>query len=69
MSAAATKRAARITVRQIASPLRRVPRQRAVLTGLGLGRIGRTRELEDTAAVRGMVRKVAHLVEIVGDTK
>jgi large subunit ribosomal protein L30 len=37
----------------------------ATLKGLGLGRIGRERELEDTPAVRGMIRKVAHMVEIV----
>ena len=56
-----------ITVRQTGSPIRRTKDQRATLIGLGLGRIGRQRELEDTPAIRGMVRKVSHMVEIVGD--
>ena len=37
------------------------------LVGLGLNKVGRTKELEDTPAVRGMIRKVAHLVEVVGE--
>ena len=57
---------AKITVKQIASPIRRKNDQRATLIGLGLNRVGRTRELEDTPSVRGMVAKVAHLVEVVG---
>jgi large subunit ribosomal protein L30 len=57
---------AKITVRQTASPIRRKGDQRATLMGLGLNRIGRTRELEDTPAVRGMIAKVAHMVEVVG---
>ncbi len=56
-----------LTVRQTGSPIRRTKDQRATLVGLGLGRIGRTRVLEDTPAVRGMVRKVSHMVEIVGE--
>ena len=56
-----------ITVRQTGSPIRRTKDQRATLIGLGLGRIGRQRVLEDTPAVRGMVRKVSHMVEIVGE--
>ncbi len=62
MSAAKTK----ITVRQTASPIRRNSDQRATLVGLGLNRIGRTSELEDTPSVRGMIAKVAHMVEVVG---
>jgi large subunit ribosomal protein L30 len=54
-----------IVVKQIASPARRPQDQRATLTGLGLGRINRTRELEDTPSVRGMVSKIPHLVRIV----
>lgn len=54
-----------IKVRQTGSPIRRPQDQRATLTGLGLGKIGRVRELEDTPAVRGMIRKIAHMVEIV----
>ncbi len=56
-----------ITVRQTASPIRRPKDQRATLVGLGLNKIGRTRVLEDTPSVRGMVAKVAHMVEILDD--
>lgn len=41
--------------------------QRATLRGLGLRRPGASAELEDTAAVRGMIRKVAHLVTVEED--
>jgi large subunit ribosomal protein L30 len=54
-----------LTVRQTASPIRRKKDQRATLVGLGLNRIGRTAILNDTPAVRGMIAKVAHMVEIV----
>lgn len=54
-----------VKVRQTGSPIRRPQDQRQTLVGLGLGKIGRVRELEDTPAVRGMIRKVAHMVEIV----
>ena len=54
-----------LVVRQTGSPIRRPKDQTATLKGLGLGRIGRERELEDTPSVRGMIRKVAHMVEIV----
>ncbi|MEL7128642.1 MAG: 50S ribosomal protein L30 [Pseudomonadota bacterium] len=54
-----------LTVRQTGSPIRREASQRATLKGLGLNKIGRTRTLEDTPAVRGMIRKVSHMVEIV----
>ena len=56
-----------IKVRQIGSPIGRPKDQRATLVGLGLNRMRRTRELEDTPAVRGMIDKVSHLVEIVED--
>jgi large subunit ribosomal protein L30 len=56
---------ARITVEQIKSPIGRPASQRATLVGLGLNRIGRRSSLEDTAAVHGMIAKVAHLVRIV----
>jgi large subunit ribosomal protein L30 len=55
-----------VRVTQVASGNGRKPGQQATLVGLGLNKIGRTRELEDTPAVRGMIRKVAHLVK-VGD--
>ncbi len=54
-----------IKVRQTGSPIRRPQDQRATLVGLGLNKIGRERELEDTPSVRGMIDKVAHMVEIV----
>ncbi|GGD58947.1 50S ribosomal protein L30 [Lacimicrobium alkaliphilum] len=54
-----------IKVRQTKSAIGRLPKHRATLTGLGLGRIGRVRELEDTPAVRGMINKVNYMVEIV----
>jgi len=54
-----------LVVRQIGSPIRRPDIQRRTLIGLGLNKMHRTRELEDTPAVRGMVAKIPHLVEIV----
>ncbi|MGV6801940.1 MAG: 50S ribosomal protein L30 [bacterium] len=54
-----------LKVRQTGSPIRRAQDQRATLVGLGLNKIGRVRELEDTPSVRGMIRKVQHMVEIV----
>jgi large subunit ribosomal protein L30 len=56
---------ATVRVRQTASPIRRPKEQRDTLKGLGLNKIGRTAELEDTPAVRGMIRKVRHMVEVV----
>ena len=61
----------RIKVTQTGSPIGRPADQRQTLVGLGLGRMSRTRILEDTPAVRGMLRKVHHLVdweEVGGDT-
>jgi len=57
---------AKITVRQTGSPIRRTGDQRATLVGLGLNRVGRVATLEDTPQVRGMIAKVAHMVEVVG---
>ena len=54
-----------LRVRQTGSPTRRPQDQRATLVGLGLNKVGRERELEDTPAVRGMIAKVSHMVEIV----
>ena len=54
-----------VTVKQIASPIRRKGDQRATLVGLGLNRMGRESTLEDTPSVRGMIAKVHHLVEVV----
>ncbi len=57
-----------VTVTQIASPIGRPKDQRATLIGLGLNKIDRTRELEDTPAVRGMIEKVSHLVRVEGES-
>lgn len=57
---------ATIKVKQIGSPIRRKSDQRATLIGLGLNKMNRVRELEDTPSVRGMIRKVQHMVEVVG---
>ena len=53
-----------VKVTQIASAAGRKPGQRETLIGLGLNKLRRTRELEDTSSVRGMLRKVAHLVRV-----
>ncbi|PCJ38897.1 LSU ribosomal protein L30p (L7e) [hydrothermal vent metagenome] len=53
-----------LKVTQIGSPIRRPKDQRATLVGLGLNKMHRTRELEDTPAVRGMIRKVRHMVKV-----
>ncbi len=56
-----------VTVRQIGSPIGRPAKQRQTLIGLGLNKMHKTRELQDTPEVRGMVRSIPHLVEIVED--
>jgi large subunit ribosomal protein L30 len=53
-----------VKVTQIGSPIGRPKDQRATLVGLGLDKMHRTRELEDTPAVRGMINKVRHLVRV-----
>lgn len=53
-----------VRVTQVASGNGRKPGQQATLVGLGLNKIGRIRELEDTPSVRGMITKVAHLVKV-----
>ena len=60
---------AKITVVQTGSPIRRKSDQRATLVGLGLNRIGRTATLEDTPSVRGMIKSIQHLVEVVEESK
>ncbi|MBN36783.1 MAG: 50S ribosomal protein L30 [Rhodospirillaceae bacterium] len=52
----------RLRVTQIGSPIGRPKDQRQTLVGLGLNKMHRTRELEDTPSVRGMINKVHHLV-------
>lgn len=53
-----------VTVTQIGSPIGRQAYQRATLIGLGLNKMHRTRTLEDTPCVRGMINKVKHLVKV-----
>ena len=60
----ADKKKATVTVTQIGSPIRRRGDQRATLIGLGLNKMHKTRTLEDTPSVRGMINKVAHLVRV-----
>ncbi len=60
----ATKKPGRVRVTQIGSPIGRRKDQRQTLVGLGLNKMHRTRELEDTPSVRGMIDKVKHLVEV-----
>ena len=54
-----------VKVQQIGSAQRRHHTQRETLVGLGLNKIGRTRDLPDTAMTRGMIAKVKHLVRVV----
>ena len=54
-----------IVVKQIRSAARRPAVQTATLKGLGLNKLNRTRELDDTPSVRGMVNSISHLVEII----
>ncbi|ADE40652.1 MULTISPECIES: 50S ribosomal protein L30 [Candidatus Puniceispirillum] len=53
-----------VVVTQTRSAIGRQADQRQTLIGLGLNKIGRTRELEDTPSVRGMINKVKHLVKV-----
>lgn len=55
----------KIIVKQVKSLIGRPESQRKVMAALGLGRIGKTKELNDSPVVRGMVAKVSHLVEVV----
>ncbi len=57
-----SKKTVRVT--QLGSSFRKKPGMRETLIGLGLDKRHKTRELEDTPAVRGMIRKVRHLVEV-----
>jgi large subunit ribosomal protein L30 len=58
-----------IKVQQTGSPIRREGTQRATLIGLGLNKIGRTKDVPDTPSTRGMIAKVAHLVRVVEEGK
>lgn len=59
-----SKASATIRVTQIGSPIGRLKDQRQTLIGLGLNKLHKTRELEDTPSVRGMINKVSHLVRV-----
>jgi large subunit ribosomal protein L30 len=56
-----------LKVTQVGSPIRRTKDQRATLVGLGLNKLHRTRELQDTPEVRGMIAKVRHMVRVEGE--
>ena len=60
----ADKKGGTVKVTQTGSPIGRRGDQRATLIGLGLNKLNRTRELEDTPSVRGMINKVSHLVSV-----
>ena len=57
----------RVKITQIRSAIRRERSQEATLVGLGLNKLHRTRELEDTPSVRGMIAKVRHLITVDGE--
>jgi large subunit ribosomal protein L30 len=57
---------AKVKITQTGSPIRRTPDQRRTLIGLGLGKMHKTVELEDTPEVRGMIRAVRHMVSVEG---
>ena len=57
---------ATIKITQTGSPIRREADQRATLIGLGLNKMHRSREVEDTPETRGMIRKVAHMLKVEG---
>jgi len=56
-----------IKIRQIGSPIRRPSRQKEILIGLGLGKMHRVVEVQDTPEVRGAIAKLPHMVEVVND--
>ena len=62
MSAKQTKS---IKLKQIGSPIRRPASQKAILIGLGLGKMNRVVELQDTAEVRGAIAKLPHMVAVI----
>lgn len=59
---------ATVTVEQTGSAIRRPGDQRATLIGLGLNKMHRRRTLEDTPQVRGMIKKVSHLVTVIDES-
>jgi len=69
MTAVTSKNGATLTVRQVRSGIGYEKSQKATLKALGLGRIGRRRELPDNPQVRGMIRKITHLVRVEEEGK
>ena len=61
--------ASKIYVKQIRSPIRRPQVQREILRGLGLNKMNKVSELNDTPSIRGMINKIPHLVEILEKSK
>jgi large subunit ribosomal protein L30 len=57
---------ATIKITQTGSPIRRTPDQRKTLVGLGLNKMHKTVELQDSPEIRGMIRKVQHMVSVEG---
>ena len=57
--------ASKIYVKQIRSPIRRPELQRKILKGLGLNKMNKISELNDTPSIRGMINKIPHLVQIL----
>lgn len=53
-----------VKIKLVKSPSGRLPKHRACVAGLGLRRVGSVSELEDTPAVRGMIDKIAYLLEV-----
>ena len=56
---------AKIKIKQIGSPIRRPESQKKILIGLGLGKMNREVEMEDTAEVRGAIAKLPHMVAVI----
>ena len=56
---------AKIKIKQIGSPIRRPAKQEQILIGLGLGRLNKVVEREDTPEVRGAIAKLPHMVAVV----
>ena len=56
---------AKIKIKQVGSPIRRPAAQQKILTGLGLGKMHRVVEIEDTPEVRGAIAKLPHMVAVV----
>lgn len=56
-----------LTVTQVRSAIGSKPKHRGTLRALGLGRIGKTNTLPDRPEIRGMIHKVAHLIDVQED--